>query len=97
MPTVLFVRTGFAVEAPDGGRIVDLCDEHPRAGIPFSCRGANCGTCRVAVEQGLELCEPPSEDEAALLAIFAKGPEIRLGCQLAIRKGPGLVRLRVTL
>jgi ferredoxin len=97
MPTIFFERTGYCLEAPDGGRVLDLCDEHPRAGIPFSCRGANCGTCRLEVTEGLALCEPPDEDEEALLAYLHSGPAIRLGCQLRLRPGPGRVRLRVTL
>jgi ferredoxin len=97
MPTVIFERTGYAVEAPEGGRVVDLCDEHPRAGVPFSCRDANCGTCRVEVLEGRALCEPAGEDEAALLAILGDRPAMRLSCQLRIRRGAGTVRLRVTL
>jgi 2Fe-2S ferredoxin len=97
MPTVVFERTRYQVELPDGGRIVDVCDAHPFAGIPFSCRAANCGTCRLEVTAGLELCEPPDDDEAELLAYLHEGPTRRLGCRLAIKPGPGHVRLRVTL
>jgi 2Fe-2S ferredoxin len=97
MPTIVFERTGYTVEVPEGGRVADLCDEHPRAGIPFSCRGANCGTCRVEVTEGLALCEPPDDDEEQLLRQLRSPVTVRLGCQMRVRPGAGVVRLRVTL
>jgi ferredoxin len=97
MPTVIFERTRFEIEVPEGGRIVDLCDSYPRAAIPFSCRGANCGTCRVQILEGLEICESPGPDEMEMLEYLHADKDIRLGCQLRVRPGPGRVRLRVTL
>ena len=47
--------------APEGGRLVDFCDEL-RAPIPFSCRSASCGTCRMEILEGTELLEPPRDD-----------------------------------
>lgn len=97
MPTIVFERTGFVVDVPEGGRVLDLCDEYPRAGIPFSCRDANCGTCRLEVLEGEALCEPADEDERSLLAHLGNRPRMRLGCQLVLKSGEGRVRLRVTL
>jgi len=97
VPQVVFERTGFSVDVPAGASVVDICDEYPAAGIPFSCRDANCGTCRVAVLEGAALCEPPSPNEAELLATLGGRAGMRLGCQLRIRAGTGIVRLRVTL
>jgi ferredoxin len=98
MPKVLFERTQFEVDWPEGGALVDLCDRDVRAGVPFSCRHANCGTCRIEVREGLELCEPPGEDERALLAqLGARDERVRLGCQLRVRGVDGIVRLWVTL
>jgi 2Fe-2S ferredoxin len=97
MPTVVFERTGFRVDCPDGARIADLCDEHPRAGVPFSCRDANCGTCCVEVREGLELCEAPRTDERDLLEYLERAQSVRLACQLRVRPGNGVVRLWVTL
>jgi 2Fe-2S ferredoxin len=98
MPTIVFERTGREVDWPEGGRLLDLCDREVRAGVPFSCRDANCGTCRVRVVEGLERCEPPGDDERALLEILGGGdPSIRLACQLRVRAGDGRVRLWVTL
>lgn len=101
MPTIVFERTRFEVEWPEGGRLVDLCDREIRAGVPFSCRHANCGTCRVEVREGHDLCEPPDADEERLLgklrrSAIADAP-VRLGCQLVVRAGDGRVRLWVTL
>jgi adenylate cyclase len=97
MPIVVFERTRFVLEVPEGGRVLDLCDEHPRAGIPFSCRDANCGTCRLEILEGEALCEPPGEDERLLLEDLGNEPRMRLGCQLVLKPGDGRVRLRVTL
>lgn len=97
MPTLIFERTRFTVDCPEGGRIVDVCDEHIMAGIPFSCRHANCGTCRVAITEGLEFCEEPDDDELQLSDVFKDPPHVRLACQLKIRPGAGTVRLKVLL
>ncbi len=97
MPRLIFERTSFELDAPDGGALQDLCDEHPRAGIPFSCRHANCGTCRVEVREGMPLCAPPDEDERALLEHLNATPAHRLACQLRVLGGDGRVRLWVTL
>jgi len=97
MPLVVFDSTnGAAVEAsaPQGGRLVDLCDEL-RAQVPFSCRSASCGTCRVDVLEGAEMLEPPLADELYVLDIFGDDPSrCRLACQARVRPGPGCVRVR---
>lgn len=96
MIRVEFVRTGYSVSWA-GGRLVDLCDDDVRAGVPFACRHANCGTCRVEVEVGAVLCEPPDDDELQLTeGVFGDGPTVRLGCQLRA-SGDGVLRLRVLL
>ena len=52
------------VKAPEGGSLADLCDEH-QAAVPFSCRGASCGTCRIDVLEGMqELAEPEDEERS---------------------------------
>lgn len=98
MPTIVFERTRHIAERPDGARVADLCDEDLRAGVPFACRHANCGTCRVRVTEGAALCAPPDVDEIALLeGRFRDPPEVRLACQLVVLPGAGTVRLRVLL
>jgi ferredoxin len=97
VPLVVFDSTDAgAVEAfaPDGGCLVDLCDEF-RARVPFSCRSASCGTCRVDVLEGAELLEPPHAEELDVLDLFGDDPSrCRLACQARVRPGAGRLRLR---
>lgn len=89
---------GPAVRAETVGRaqLVDVCDE-THAPVPFSCRSASCGTCRVEVLAGGELLEHARQDELDVLDIFAAPPTHRLACQVVVRPGPGLVRLRIVI
>jgi ferredoxin len=81
------------VEAPVGGSLLDLCDEH-LAPIPFSCRSATCATCQVEILSGAELLEPPEAAEQDLLDIVGGPSSSRLACQAVVKPGPGLIRLR---
>lgn len=100
MPTLLILANAVGrqkrIEAPEGGDLVDLCDEY-LAPIPFSCRSASCGTCHVEVMAGAEFLEPPSEEEAELLAVLGGTSAHRLACQARVRAGEGLVQLRAVL
>jgi ferredoxin len=82
------------IDAPPESALVDLCDEHD-APIPFSCRSASCGTCRIHVlDGGDELC-PAAQDELELLDVFnQKPPLVRLTCQAKLRPGAVLLRVR---
>jgi len=81
------------IDAPEGAALVDLCDAH-QAPIPFSCRVASCGTCRIHVLEGADQLLPPAEDELDLLDVFnLKPPFVRLTCQAKLR--PGATRLWV--
>ena len=97
MPTIEFLGNGFGapkiVEAPEGGALVDLCDEH-FAPIPFSCRSASCGTCHTEVLTGIEHFLPAEPEEQDLLDLLGGGETSRLACQAAVRPGPGLIRLK---
>jgi 2Fe-2S ferredoxin len=97
MPLVVFESTeAHAVQAnaPEGGRLVDLCDEL-RASVPFSCRSATCGTCRVDVLEGADLLEPARAEELEVLHLFGDNPSrCRLACQARVRAGGGRVRVR---
>jgi ferredoxin len=81
------------VEAPHGGALVDLCDEH-LAPVPFSCRSASCATCQIEIVSGAELLEPPGAEERDLLEILGGPASTRLACQAVVRAVPGLIRLR---
>jgi ferredoxin len=97
VPRIEFLESALGraktVEAPEGGSLVDLCDEH-YAPIPFSCRSATCGTCHVIVVEGMEHFEPPNDEEAELLAILRGPDKSRLACQAVLKSEAGVVRLR---
>ena len=98
MPTVYFEANLFGatrrIEVPEAERLVDICDRE-LAPVPFSCRGATCGTCRIEVVEGLEFFEPPEGAEAELHALLGDPPSVRLACQARIRSGDGVIRLRI--
>ncbi len=95
VPTIEFLESalGPAVIAEGEGPLVDVCDD---AGAPvgFSCRSANCATCRVEVLAGCEWLAPARDDERELLLRLAAPSQHRLACQVEVRPGRGLVRLR---
>ncbi len=96
MPTVVFVDhldQLQTAQASEGGSFVKLCDEVDSP-VPFHCRRANCGTCRIAVLEGVDELLPPEDRELDLLRIFGLSPrKYRLACQARMR--PGLATLRV--
>ena len=98
MPTVDFEGNFFGdpcrADADEGGALANLCDT-VNAPIPFSCRSATCGTCRVEIIEGGDLFEPREEAESELLEILGDPPHYRLACQAKLKKGGGLVRLRI--
>lgn len=100
MPVVVFESRGgpaLVVSSPRGGRVLDLCDEYD-APVPFSCRSATCGTCRVHVLEGGTLFEPPAREEVELLRLMGDDPgRHRLACQARLRPGEGRVRIRACL
>ncbi|MCC7535335.1 MAG: (2Fe-2S)-binding protein [Deltaproteobacteria bacterium] len=84
-----FEPSGVEVHAHAGERVVDVCDAHPDAGVPFSCRAANCATCRVTVVEGSANLASPRADELEVLAVFDEDPaKVRLACQLVLAPDP---------
>lgn len=97
MPTVEILSGDerLCFELPLGGRLLDGCDEH-EAPVPFSCRSASCGICRMDVLDGAELLLPAGHDERETLDAYGDGPTRRLACSIVVRaSSSGLVRLRV--
>ena len=97
MARVRFVlEDGSSYETPtdEGGSLADLCDAAPKAVVPFSCRSANCGTCRVVVLEGQECLHSHDDEELDLLDIFRAPPTHRLACCAKVKAGTGLVVLR---
>jgi ferredoxin len=99
MATLVFVANRFGaekrIEAPEGGEIVDICDQH-FAPIPFSCRSASCGTCQVEVLEGEDLLEPQNDAERDLIPLL--GGKGRLACQARVRPNvEGVIKLKSVL
>jgi 2Fe-2S ferredoxin len=92
MPLVVLEGPGLPtreVRVEGGARLLDVCDEES-LGVPFSCRSASCGTCRIDVLEGGALLEPPADEELEVLDIFGDDPaERRLACQVRLRAGEG--------
>jgi ferredoxin len=96
MPRVV-IESKFAptlvVDAPEGGALIDVCDEKS-AIIPFSCRGASCGTCRIDVLEGIEELTDAEDEELDVLDIFGDDPQKRrLACQAKMRAGTATLRI----
>ena len=100
MARVVFESSGapsVEADAPDGARLVDLCDDRGAA-VPFSCRSASCGTCRIDVLEGAELLDAPRDEELDILDIFGDDPgRRRLACQARVGAGTGRVRVRAVI
>lgn len=79
----------------EGARLLDLADEHPELDLPFSCRAATCGTCRVEVLEGGDALAPAAPEERELLEAFGEPPAVRLACQAVIIRAVPTIRLRV--
>lgn len=88
MIRVRFEPSGFEVDAEPGEAIMDITDAHPAAAVPYSCRAATCGTCRVQVVEGGEALSVADEFELEVLEIFGDTPgKVRLCCQTRLVGG----------
>jgi ferredoxin len=95
MPIIRFEPSGVEVTANVGDALIDVTDQHPEAKVPYSCRAANCGTCRVTVEQGREAFGEPDDEELNTLDVFGEADTQRLCCQLKIKHEVKRIVLRV--
>jgi len=96
MPIVTFVSNegdSLTVDAPSGGALADICDKND-APVPFSCRSASCGTCRIVVLEGAEVLLPPEDEELEILDVFGNKPNQRLACCAKMKNGGGAVKVR---
>src|SRR5204863_9476598 len=94
MANVRFLPSGYSCTVKAGSALVDVCDEHPEAEVPFSCRSASCGTCRSQVIEGMTALSKAEDDELDVLEVFGDGPDVRLCCQIKLVKNEP-VTLRV--
>ncbi len=95
MAKVRFEPSGFETDVAPGTDLVDVTDEFPKADVPYSCRSASCGTCRVEIVKGAEAFGPADDDELEVIDIFGDGDNVRLCCQLKIAKDTDEIVLRV--
>ena len=87
---VRFEPSGFEVDAQPGEAIMDITDANPAAAVPYSCRAATCGTCRVQVIEGASALSVADAFELEVLEIFGDTPdEVRLCCQARLVGGGG--------
>lgn len=97
MPRIVFIGLdgdSKEADAPGGAALVDLADE-VNAPIPFSCRSASCGTCRLVVLEGANLLADAEDDELQVLDAFGQAPpDRRLCCQAKLLAGAGTVKVR---
>ena len=83
-----FEPSGFEVDAQPGEAIMDITDASPAAEVPYSCRAATCGTCRVEVVEGGDALSEADEIELELLEMFGDTPDrVRLCCQARLVPG----------
>jgi len=92
-----FEPSGFEIDAQPGEAIMDITDANPDAEVPYSCRMATCGTCRVQVIEGGDALSIPDQFELEVLEIFGDTPDkVRLCCQARlVRGGDSRITLRV--
>lgn len=96
MATVRFEPSGHEVQdVSTGTRIVDVTDQHPDAEVPYSCRSASCGTCRVRVKEGAEGLSEADDDELDVLDIFGNEDSVRLCCQIQLTRDVPKLTLEV--
>ena len=93
---VRFEPAGFEVDAKPGEAIMDITDVNPAADVPYSCRAATCGTCRVEVVEGGEALSTADAFELEVLDMFGDTPDrVRLCCQARLVGGAERVTLKV--
>ncbi|HYQ04896.1 MAG TPA: 2Fe-2S iron-sulfur cluster-binding protein [Polyangiaceae bacterium] len=82
------------VQAAVGTSLLEASDG-PEGPIPFCCRSASCGTCRVEVLEGADCLSQPDDDELDVLSMYAESPDrVRLACQAKLCVTGGSVRVR---
>jgi len=95
MTIVRFEPSGVEALADAPSRLMDIADDAPDSDIPFSCRAANCGTCRVEILEGAEALDTPGPEELEIMEIFGDGPRVRLCCQALLERDVDRLVLRV--
>ena len=82
MAKIIFEESGEECELEDGAPIAEVCEEE---GVPFACTEGVCGTCVIAVTEGMENLTEPTQEEDDFLGDDTA--EERLACQCRIKGG----------
>lgn len=88
---VTFEDIGITVTVPAGTRLIEV-SEKVGAGITYSCREGECGTCIMKVVSGMENLAQRSVLEDKVLQENMAGRNNRLACQAQVLGGEIVVR-----
>jgi ferredoxin len=88
---VTFEDIGITVTVPAGTRLIEV-SEKVGAGITYSCREGECGTCIMRIVSGMENMSERSVLEDKVLQENMAGRNNRLACQAQVLGGEIVVR-----
>jgi ferredoxin len=88
---VTFEDIGITVTVPAGTRLIEV-SEQVGAGITYSCREGECGTCMMKIVSGMENLAQRSVLEDKVLQENLAGRNNRLACQAQVLGGEIVVR-----
>lgn len=88
---VTFQDVGVSVTVPAGTRLIEV-SEKVGAGIVYSCREGECGSCMMRVVAGGENLAAPSILEDKVLKENMAGRNNRLACQAQVLGGEVVVK-----
>jgi ferredoxin len=88
---VTFEDIGITVTVPAGTRLIEV-SEKVGAGITYSCREGECGTCIMKIVSGMENMSERSVLEDKVLQENMAGRNNRLACQAQVLGGEIVVR-----
>jgi ferredoxin len=88
---VTFEDIGISVTVPAGTRLIEV-SEQVGAGIVYSCREGECGTCIMKIVSGMENLAQRSVLEDKVLQENLAGRNNRLACQAQVLGGEIVVR-----
>lgn len=88
---VTFEDIGVTVNVPAGTRLIEI-SEKVGAGITYSCREGECGTCIMKIVSGMENLSERSVLEDKVLQENMAGGQERLACQAQVLGGDIIVR-----
>lgn len=88
---VTFEDIGITVTVPAGTRLIEV-SEKVGAGITYSCREGECGTCMMKIVSGMENLAQRSVLEDKVLQENMAGRHNRLACQAQVLGGEIVVR-----